>query len=245
MTRWKMNKKLSLLLLLAMFSSMLSAQPVYIPQDLRDAPEYVLPGSRYGILHGATIPHFLSTEGDHRDFLRVLISNRHEIDVLSLESEYWDAIFEPDELPQGWRFTSAGRIRCPTAVCLLLGIAPTYWIVTADNEYRVLDIALITERKTVFDKGRGRQREFAIMDSVFGWDGDRVTQPSHFSDTGIFCTDYLRNATYGAQGFPGSARSFMRQVLPDGRILSRELTTWTDCVESDPIEPLGSAAQND
>ena len=83
------------------------------------------------------------------------------------------------------------------------------------------------------------------MDSVFGWDGDRVTQPSHFADTGIFCTDYLRDAVYGVSGSDGFGRYFMRQVMPDGRILSRELTSWKNCLENDPIEPFGSTVLTD
>ena len=73
--------------------------------------------------------------------------------------------------------------RCPADFCLLLGFGATHWIVTADNDYRVLDIAWITAMKYGFNAVRGRQRRLAIMDSVFGWDGDRVKQPSHFADT--------------------------------------------------------------
>lgn len=242
-----MDNRLPLLFLLAMFSSILSAQPVYVPQELREPPEYVLPGSRYGLLNGSPgIPQSLASEGDHRGFLRVLMAERHEIDVLSLDSGLWGLTVDTDDLPQGWRFEWAGQIQCPAAFCLLLDTGGGLsWIVTADNEYRVLDIALITERKTAFDERRGRQRRQAIMDSVFGWDGDRVTQPSHFADTGIFCTDYLRDPVYGVSGGDGFGRYFMRQVMPDGRILSRELTSWKDCVESDPIEPLGSTELND
>jgi len=57
--------------------------------------------------------------------------------------------------------------------------------------------------------------------------------------------DYLRDPVYGVSGSDGFGRYFMRQVMPDGRILSRELTSWKDCVESDPIEPLGSTELND
>lgn len=240
-----MNNRLPLLFLLAMFSSILSAQPVYVPQELREPPEYVLPGSRYGILHGASIPHFLSTEGDHRGFLRVLMAERHEIDVLSLDSGLWGLTVDPDDLPQGWRFEWAGQIQCPAAFCLLLGFGPTHWIVTADNEYRVLDIALITERKTAFDERRGRQRRQAIMDSVFGWDGERSGAPSDFANTGVFCTEYVRDPAPGVIGDEGSGGHFMRQIMPDGRILNRELASWWDCLESDPIEPIRSAEQGD
>ena len=241
-----MNNRLPLLFLLAMFSSILSAQPVYVPQELREPPEYVLPGSRYGILHGASIPHFLSTEGDHRGFLRVLMAERHEIDVLSLDSGLWGLTVDTDDLPQGWRFEWAGQIQCPAAFCLLLGTGGGLnWIVTADNEYRVLDIALIGEVKYGVAEGGERYRRLAIMDSVFGWDGDRVTQPSHFADTGIFCTDYLRYPVYGVSGSDGFGRYFMRQVMTDGRILSRELTNWKNCLENDPIEPFGSTVLTD
>lgn len=218
---------------------------MYVPQELREPPEYVLPGSRYGILHGASIPHFLSTEGDHRGFLRVLMAERHEIDVLSLDSGLWGLTVDPDDLPQGWRFEWAGQIQCPAAFCLLLGFGPTHWIVTADNEYRVLDIALITERKTAFDERRGRQRRQAIMDSVFGWDGERFRAPSDFTNTGIFCTDYIRDPAPGVIGDEGAGRYFMRQIMPDGRILNRELASWKDCLESDPIEPIRSAEPRD
>ena len=242
-----MDNRLPLLVLLAMSSSLLEAEPVYVPDELREPSEYVLPGSRYGLINGSPgIPQSLASEGDHRDLMRMFMGKSHDIDALSPSSEIWNFTHDPEDLPQGWRFGWAGRIECPAAACLLLGSGGLLnWILTVDTGYQIVDVALIGAGKYGVAEGGGRYRRLAIMDSVFGWDGDRVTPPSNFADTGIFCTDYLRDPVYGVSGGDGFGRYFMRQVMPDGRILSRELTSWKDCVESDPIEPLGSTELND
>lgn len=241
-------KLIILIILSLMMQASACAQPyLSIPSDLRELPYYALPGSRYGLLHGSPgIPHFAKPVAGHSQLLNALLSQGHSIEILSITSTTWSrasSMHLADE--SSWSFVDAARINCPAPHCLLLG-GPVQWLVTTDADFNMIDSALVSAMESSYSEDLKRQSEKAVLDSNFGWGGEQATYPLDFAASGIFCSTYYRRPEYDVPGDVGDSKVFMRQVMTDGRILSRELTSWQGCVESDPIEyiePMGHQSQ--
>lgn len=221
-----------------------NAEALSIPEELRNLPAYDLPGSSYGLIYGSPgIPHFNKPVAGQKDLIRALLEQRHELDILSVGSDEWKTSTNiPLEMitPQ-WAFAQAGTIDCPAPSCLLLGGPSLKWIVTADDESVVIEHALVSAYESRQDENTQSSKR-SVMDSIFGWGGDRADHPLDFAASGIFCSNFVRERDYRAKGDEGAFHVFMRQITPDGRILSKEIASWDDCHEGNAIEPVASRA---
>ena len=202
---------------------------------------YELPGHNYGLRHGSPgIPFLKKNTGEfaQQEMLLRLLRQTNEIDLLSLTSVEWGWDSDvPIDKNEQWQFWRAGYVHCPAPYCLLVGVINVNWLVTADAEYKIIDTALVAASKSVYDERIKRYRIKSDLDSTFGW-GGYARYPLDFAGTGLFCSQYTRHIPVPVDGERGASRVFMRQVMPGGRILSKELSGWPECVASNPIEPL-------
>lgn len=207
-----------------------------IPSDLRELPDYSLPGSRYGLLHGSPgILHFAKPVAGHSQLLNALLSQGHSIEMLSITSATWSRASSMNLADEdSWSFIDAARIDCPAPHCLLLG-GPVQWLVTTDADFNMIDSALVSAMESSYSEDLKRQSEKAVLDSNFGWGGEQATYPLDFAASGIFCSTYYRRPEYDVPGDAGDSKIFMRQVMSDGRVLARELSSWSECVGSNPL----------
>ncbi|WP_157534472.1 hypothetical protein [Hydrocarboniphaga effusa] len=193
-----------------------------IPQSLRALPKGTPPYSyAYGPnLSGLSKKMEEAAAGQEWFDFFLLLQDDARYGVLSAGSDYWfTGRLDPQKirwLPGPW----GNEVLCPAPHCLLFGDMFT-WLITADDNYKIIDYQLIFGReKNDATSMRGNIR-VAFLES---WIGSVQARPLEknakdsyldFRTAGVFCSEYVDERP------GGKVIHFIRKVDQSGKIISK------------------------
>lgn len=211
-----------------------AAEPVALPLPLVDAPILDMPSGHGGISQTGPGPEPMSVSSGTGSVLSSLLSSLLAWPaeaVLGAPAPEWRdlrELVERELSSKEFDYFYASRVKCPAPKCIVFGGGGFMWLITADENLRVVDAELVagSQREEIPENERTgiqRVRRVAILDTPFGRAGKYGNEFIDFASTGFFCSYYHNDRE------PTRSTSYKRLVSPDGTITSKQIDRWDDC----------------
>ncbi|SER24447.1 hypothetical protein SAMN04488038_1273 [Solimonas aquatica] len=209
------------------------SEGLILPTALQALPLHDPP---YSYVDGPNIPGRWPTPEGALDFLLELQKDTR-YGVLSAGTDYWHESKLNRKYMGNVSGVTASQVACPAPHCILFGEA-LVWLITTDDDYKILDYQLIGGSEYRYDKSLGRPRRITSLDSQIS-NGRRMRYAAtdqkgnvlDFRITGVFCSSFtgphLDSEIRVATEFPMEdyktlgLGDFIRKVEKDGRIISK------------------------